>query len=119
MLPIVDAEQNAIRGGGQGSEILEVRDAQAQRLLHDHVGAGFKRGPGRGGVINGRTRDVQEVGRLAVEQQLEVLVNADVLDRAQGRLTARCDRLVNRNDFDAGPPAPSNQMAMLGDLAEA
>jgi hypothetical protein len=81
--------------------------------------AGLQRGAGCAGVIGGRARDVNEVGRFAREQQLEVLVNANIFYRAQGGLAPRGNRLVNRDDLDAGTLPPSGQMALLGDLAKA
>jgi len=42
-----------------------------------------------------------------------------MLDCAQGGLAPRGDRLVYRDDFDAGPLAPSGKMALLGDLSKA
>jgi hypothetical protein len=70
-------------------------------------------------VIGGRAGDIDKIGRLAGQQQVEVFIDADVFDRAQRRLTAFGDRFVDRDDFNLGPPAPSGQMALFGDLAEA
>lgn len=70
-------------------------------------------------MIGGRAGDIDEIGRLAGQQQAEILIDPDAPDRAQGGLTALGNRLVDRDDFDAGPLAPSGQMALFGDLAEA
>jgi len=83
------------------------------------VSAGFERGARRAGVVGGRAGDIDEVGRFARQQQVEVFINPDILDCAQSGLAPRRNRFVNRDDFDVGPPAPSGQMPELGDLPEA
>jgi hypothetical protein len=42
-----------------------------------------------------------------------------MFDCAQRGLAPCCDRFMNRDDFDAGPLAPSGKMALLGDLSKA
>jgi hypothetical protein len=42
-----------------------------------------------------------------------------MFDCAQCGLTSRRDRFMNRDDFDAGPLAPSWKVALLGDLSKA
>jgi hypothetical protein len=83
------------------------------------VGAGLKRSAHRAGVIGGRTGDIDEVRGFTRQQQVEVLVDADVPDCAQSSVPARRHGFVNRNDLNVRTLAPSRQMAQLGDLSKA
>ena len=66
----------------------------------------------------GWARYVDEVRRLAVEQQPEVVVDAHALEHAHRELTPLGNRLMNRDETDSLAREPSGQMTARGDFAE-
>src|SRR5260370_13561308 len=66
----------------------------------------------------GRTRNINKIGRLAVEQQLEVVINADILDQADSFMPPLGDWIVNRADSDILAHTPSSEMSAGGNLAK-
>src|SRR5690349_9312612 len=66
----------------------------------------------------GRTRDIDEIGRLAVEHQAEIVVHACTLEQTHRGLAALADRIVDSDDADAGAREPSREMSARGDFAE-
>ncbi len=70
-------------------------------------------------VKSGRARDVDEIECLAVEHQVEVVVNASVANEIHCAMTALRDRIVNGDKRDIGSRAPSGKMGRGGDFAEA
>ena len=70
-------------------------------------------------MMSGRTCDVDEIQALAVEHQLEVVVNTDVRDETDRLMAPLGDRVMNRDDIDLGPRTPSGKMRLRRNLAEA
>src|SRR5271155_4683531 len=79
----------------------------------------LERGADALGVQSRRAGDVDEVRRLAIEHEAQVIVDARVLEHPHRELTPLGDRLMNRDEADVFAGQPSRQMTSRGDLTEA
>jgi len=66
----------------------------------------------------GRTGDVDEIRRLALKHQIEVVIYARVLEHSHRKLATLGYRIVHGDDRNVGPREPSCEMPARGDLAE-
>src|ERR1700738_3067636 len=110
MLPVMHAHQNARFPSSESGQLLELSGEKTERLFHQNVGAGLEGLADRSPMEGRRTRDIHEIERLAVEHQVEVIVNARITHEIDRMMAALGDRIVNRHNRDLGPRAPSGKV---------
>jgi hypothetical protein len=65
-----------------------------------------------------RARDIDEIERLAVEHQIQIVIDANVPDEVDSRVAPGGNWIVNRNDIDVVARAPADEMGARRHLAE-
>jgi hypothetical protein len=114
----MDAHQDAALLGSERRESSELGRPETQRLFDEHVRAGIEGGANGCGMHRRRAGYIDEVRRLTVEHQIEVVVHADAFDQPN-RLVSSCrDGIVGDPNTDIVARAPSGQMGLGSDLAE-
>src|ERR1022692_3492975 len=82
------------------------------------MSASVEDGTDRLRMESGRTRDIDEIGRLTVEHQTEVIVDARAFEQAHRELTPLGNRILNRDDADVLARDPSGQVTLRGNFAK-
>ena len=83
------------------------------------MSARFEREPRGLRVESRRTGDIDKIGRLTVEHQRKVIVNAEIEAEIDGLMTAGSDGIVNRAEADVGAGTPSGKMGLRSDFTKA
>src|SRR5271169_2053592 len=83
------------------------------------MSTGFERYARRICVVGWRTRNINEVGRLAIKHQGKVVIDSSVLREVDRKMAPRRYRVVNCSQADAIAGTPCRQMSLGGDFAEA
>ncbi len=102
----------------QFAERVERAKVEAQRLLAEDVRTGLEDGADSRGMENRRARDVDEVRRLPIEHESQVVVDAGVLEQPHRELTPLGNRLMNRDDADVLTREPARQVPSRGNFTE-
>src|SRR5581483_10114280 len=93
MFPVMHTHQHAARICGLAPELRQGCEIETERLFDQHMDALLQGRPDRRGVMDRRTRDIDEVEPLALEHQLEVVVHAHILEQLERKMAARADRV--------------------------
>src|SRR5262249_13695618 len=64
-------------------------------------------------------RYIDKIWRLAIEHQLKVVVDANVLDQSDSFVATFCDGIVNHTKVDGFAGAPSRQMGFRRNFTKA